>query len=65
LSPDGLQPKKVKGEIEFKNVTFSYPTRMQQHVFEDFSLKVEPGTSIAICGPSVSTCWVRTLENSL
>jgi ABC-type multidrug transport system fused ATPase/permease subunit len=53
LSPDGLQPKKLKGDIEFKNVTFAYPTRMQQHVFENFSLKIEHGKSIAICGPSV------------
>lgn len=53
LSPGGLQPKKLKGDIEFKNVSFAYPTRMQQQVFENFSLTIEHGKSIAICGPSV------------
>lgn len=38
------------GEIEFKNVSFSYDAR--EPVLEDVSLLVEPGERVAIVGPS-------------
>ena len=41
---------KVKGEVEFKNVKFSYsPDRT---IIKDFSVKVNPGEKIAIVGPT-------------
>jgi len=66
LSPHGLKPKKLKGEIEFENVTFAYPTRMETNVFENFNLKIEAGKSIAICGPSGSgkSTVVQLLERN-
>lgn len=42
----------VKGEIEFKNVQFAYPTRLEQETFSDLSLKINPGETVAVVGPS-------------
>ena len=42
---------KVKGNIEFRNVTFGYASR-DKYVFEDLNLKVNAGEKIALCGPS-------------
>ena len=44
----------IKGEIEFKNVTFYYPTRTESPVMIDFSHKFEVGKTTAIVGPSGS-----------
>ena len=41
-------PEKLKGEIEFKNLTFKYPKGEQ--VLTNFNLKVEPRTKVAIVG---------------
>jgi ATP-binding cassette, subfamily B (MDR/TAP), member 1 len=52
----GLAPPldQVKGRVEFKNVTFAYPSRPDQVVLKDFSLVIEPGTTVALVGPSGS-----------
>jgi len=50
-----------KGEVEFKNVYFSYTP--EQHLIEDFSLKVKPGMRVAIVGPT--GCGKSTLINLL
>ncbi len=42
----------ARGEIAFKNVTFSYPTRPQSEALIDFSLAVKPGEVVALVGPS-------------
>jgi len=44
----------LKGHIEFKNVSFAYPTRADQVVIEDLSLNIEPGKTVALCGSSGS-----------
>lgn len=41
---------KVRGEVEFHNVNFSY--NKDTPVIRDFSIKVEPGTNVAIVGPT-------------
>ena len=51
---DSFNPKKenweeLKGDIEFKNVTFQYPDG-EEKVLENFSLKVPFGTHLAIVG---------------
>ncbi|KAI8809035.1 P-loop containing nucleoside triphosphate hydrolase protein [Cladochytrium replicatum] len=46
--------EKVQGRITFENVTFSYPTRPDAHVFKDLTFDVEPGTHVAIVGRSGS-----------
>jgi ATP-binding cassette subfamily B protein len=46
---DNIKPSKgLKGEIEFKNITFRYDKA--KLVFDNFSLKVNPGESIALVG---------------
>ncbi|KAI4467316.1 atp-binding cassette sub-family b [Holotrichia oblita] len=42
----------LKGEIEFKNVNFAYPSRPEHIVLKNFNLKVPPGKTIAIVGAS-------------
>ena len=54
LSPAGKKIEQVKGEIEFQNVSFAYPTRRETNVFESFSLKMEAGKTIALVGGSGS-----------
>ena len=43
-------PKKVKGNIEFKNVKFGY--NPEKTIIKDFSAKVKDGEKIAIVGPT-------------
>jgi len=43
-----------KGNIVFEKVNFSYPTRPDLPVLKNFSLIVEPGSTVAIVGPSGS-----------
>lgn len=53
ISPTkGLPVKSARGSIEFKNVTFSYPTRPAVSIFKDLNFKVEQGTNVAIVAPS-------------
>ncbi len=39
---------RIKGDVEFKHVTFEY--EKNKEVFEDFSLKIKSGESVAIVG---------------
>ena len=50
---------KLDGEVELKNVTFGY-ARLGDPVIEDFSMKVEPGGSVAFVG--ASGCGKSTLS---
>lgn len=45
-----LEPKEVKGEIEFDHVKFSYDP--EKEIIKDFSAKAKPGQKIAIVGPT-------------
>ena len=45
-----LDKSKVKGEIEFKNVSFGYDKN--KIIIHDFSAKAPPGTKVAIVGPT-------------
>ncbi|KKN11091.1 hypothetical protein LCGC14_1029950 [marine sediment metagenome] len=46
----GKTVDRLKGEIEFKNVSFSYDNR--EPVLEDISFRIHPGERVAIVGPS-------------
>ncbi|MBI5965734.1 MAG: ABC transporter ATP-binding protein [Chloroflexi bacterium] len=46
----GEKVERLKGEVEFKEATFSYDGR--ETVLEDLSFHVDPGEHIAIVGPS-------------
>lgn len=48
--PDAKTLENVKGEIEFKNVNYSYDT--SKGVLHDVNLKIEKGRKVALVGPS-------------
>jgi ABC-type multidrug transport system fused ATPase/permease subunit len=48
---EGLRIGKVQGRLEFKNVSFRYPTR-QDNAIERFSCTIEPGETVALVGES-------------
>lgn len=50
-----------KGEIEFQNVWFRYPTRKSEWVFKGLNLKINAKESVAIVGES--GCGKSTLVN--
>ncbi|GMF36398.1 unnamed protein product [Phytophthora lilii] len=52
FSPDGLRLDKVEGRLEFKDISFRYPTRPEINVLKHYNLTVEAGQTVAFCGPS-------------
>jgi ATP-binding cassette subfamily B (MDR/TAP) protein 1 len=55
----GKKIESLKGEIEFKNVKFSYPTRPETLILDGCNLKIEAGSTVALVGESgsgKSTC---------
>jgi ATP-binding cassette subfamily B protein len=45
-------PEPARGELEFRAVTFRYPTRREVSALHDLSLKVRAGETLAVVGPS-------------
>ncbi|WVY89008.1 hypothetical protein V8G54_037946 (chloroplast) [Vigna mungo] len=57
ITPDDPNSKivtVVKGEIEFRNVSFKYPMRPDITVFQNLNLRVSAGKSLAVVGQSGS-----------
>ncbi|KAE8668288.1 hypothetical protein F3Y22_tig00112343pilonHSYRG00083 [Hibiscus syriacus] len=50
--PKDSARERIKGKIEFENVKFNYPLRPEVTVLDNFSLRIEPGTKVALVGPS-------------
>ena len=48
--PDAVAAATIRGEIEFDSVNFFYED--QKPILNDFSLKVKPGETIALVGPT-------------
>jgi ATP-binding cassette subfamily B protein len=48
--PEAFAAETIRGEIEFEHVSFSYEDR--KLILNDFSLKVSPGETIALVGPT-------------
>ncbi|KAL0215661.1 hypothetical protein P9112_007845 [Eukaryota sp. TZLM1-RC] len=44
--------KELKGHLKIENVTFRYPTRQDVTVLKNFSLEIEPNTTVAFVGTS-------------
>ncbi|KAI4314502.1 hypothetical protein L6164_027405 [Bauhinia variegata] len=53
-SDSGEELKRVEGTIDLKSIHFSYPSRPDVLIFEDFNLRVPSGKSIALVGQSGS-----------
>ncbi|VDH92845.1 ATP-binding cassette, subfamily B (MDR/TAP), member 9 [Mytilus galloprovincialis] len=47
-----VESDKISGLIEFKNVTFAYPSRPDTNVLKNVSFTVQPGEVVALVGPS-------------
>lgn len=59
LSPYGLRPLTISGNIEFRNVHFRYPARINVNVLNGLNLTIKAGQTVALVGPSgcgKSTC---------
>ncbi|TKS69964.1 ATP-binding cassette sub-family B member 10, mitochondrial [Collichthys lucidus] len=49
-----LPSDQLKGQLEFYDVSFAYPTRKEAPIFQNLSLLVPAGTIMAVVGPSGS-----------
>ncbi|KAE8596138.1 hypothetical protein XENTR_v10015982 [Xenopus tropicalis] len=52
FSKEGLKPDKIKGDIEFKNVKFTYPSRTDIQVLKGLNLNIPSGKTVALVGSS-------------
>ncbi|PNT70778.1 hypothetical protein BRADI_2g17720v3 [Brachypodium distachyon] len=50
----GVVLEDIKGDVELRDVFFSYPSRPEQLIFAGFSMHVSSGTTMAIVGESGS-----------
>ena len=50
----GLKPEIIRGKIEFKDVSFAYPSRPTQPIFEKLNFTIAPGQKAAFVGFSGS-----------
>lgn len=49
-----LAPEQLKGQLEFCDVSFAYPTRKEAPVFQNLNLLIPAGNIMAVVGPSGS-----------
>lgn len=54
ISKAGKKLEKFEGHIQFKDVTFSYPSRPDVKIFDKFSLDIPSGKIVALVGGSGS-----------
>ena len=54
LSEAGEKPEKVSGNIEFKGIGFSYPSRPDVSILQNFNLSVGAAHTVALVGASGS-----------
>uniref|UniRef100_A0AAX7UDJ1 ATP-binding cassette, sub-family B (MDR/TAP), member 11a n=1 Tax=Astatotilapia calliptera TaxID=8154 RepID=A0AAX7UDJ1_ASTCA len=54
LSEEGHKLDKVKGDIEFHNITFYYPSRPDVKILDNLSMQIRAGETTAFVGPSGS-----------
>ena len=66
--PKLLRPKRFQGNIEFRNVKFSYPKERQKQVLNGLSFTAKPGQKVAFvgkagCGKSTSMDLLQRFYN--
>ncbi|KAJ9181726.1 hypothetical protein P3X46_005790 [Hevea brasiliensis] len=52
--PSGIIIKRVKGKVEFRHISFKYPTRPDVQIFQDLSIALHSGMVVALVGESGS-----------
>ncbi|XP_071946246.1 ATP-dependent translocase ABCB1-like [Antedon mediterranea] len=67
-SEEGKKPKTVDGNIEFRNVKFSYPTRSEVEVLKGLNLNIKSGQMVALvgasgCGKSTTVALLQRFYN--
>ncbi|PWY85909.1 P-loop containing nucleoside triphosphate hydrolase protein [Aspergillus heteromorphus CBS 117.55] len=50
----GVHVSSMQGEVEFRDVSFRYPTRLEQPVLRHLNITVKPGQYVALVGSSGS-----------
>jgi ATP-binding cassette subfamily B (MDR/TAP) protein 1 len=65
-----LAPSSLQGSIEFRNVYFRYPTRIQTPVLQGLNFSVQPGQFVAFvgasgCGKSTTIALLERFYNPL
>ncbi|XP_028672963.1 ATP-binding cassette, sub-family B (MDR/TAP), member 4 [Erpetoichthys calabaricus] len=51
-SDSGYKPNRIKGNIEFRNVHFTYPSRPDVKILKGVNLKIDSGKTVALVGSS-------------
>jgi ATP-binding cassette subfamily B (MDR/TAP) protein 1 len=52
LSDEGDKLANVKGNVEFRNIKFAYPSRPDVEIMSNLKLRVNHGETVALVGPS-------------
>ncbi|CAF5082220.1 unnamed protein product, partial [Rotaria magnacalcarata] len=52
MNEEGDKPRNIAGDIEFDNVTFTFPARQDTSILNNLSLKIPSGKTVALVGAS-------------